>query len=76
MPEETTKILFFLVCSVVTILFFALVPYSWLGARDWFLPERITNTRWYRVAMRVVVIVLLEVLAYVTIILGHWQRQS
>jgi hypothetical protein len=72
---ETTKVLFFLVVSVVTILAVAFAPYSWISWYWWrrLLPERITNTRWWRGAWRGVTIVLLLVMAYGVIFLG-WKR--
>ena len=75
MPE-TTKVLFFLVFAVVTILLVALAPYSWVRGY-WrgpgLLPERITNTRWFRGATRGAAIVLLLVLVYAMVFLG-WKR--
>jgi hypothetical protein len=68
---ETTKVLFFLFCAVFTIIGGALVPFSWVTLRGTgFLPERITNTRWFRGAMRVSVTVFLLVVAYGVIFLG------
>lgn len=77
MPE-TTKGLFFLVVSVVTILAVAFAPYSWITWYWWrgpqgLLPERITHTRWWRGAWRGMLIVLLLVMAYGVIFLG-WKR--
>lgn len=74
MPE-TTKVLFFLVVSVATVLLVAVVPYSWISWYYWrgLLPERITNTRWWRGAWRGVLIVLLLVMAYGVVFLG-WKR--
>jgi hypothetical protein len=73
---ETTKVLFFLVFAVVTILLVALAPYSWVRGY-WrgtgLLPDRITNTRWFRGAAKAAAIVLLLVMAYGMLFLG-WKR--
>ena len=74
MPE-TTKVLFFLVFSVFSILFIGLAPYDWV-VRRWvtgLFPERITNTRWFRGAAKGVVIVILLVMAYGGLFWG-WDR--
>jgi hypothetical protein len=69
---ETTKVLFFLFCAVVTILLVGLPPYDWV-VRQWvtgLFPERITNTRWFRGTAKGVVIVLVLMMAYGGIFLG------
>ena len=68
---ETTKVLFFLVVSVVFGLGAMFVPFSWVAWRGTgFLPERITSTRWFRVATRVSAMVVILVLGYGIVFLG------
>jgi hypothetical protein len=68
---DTTLVLFYLVGSVVFVLGAAFLPFSWIAWRGTrFLPERITNTRWFRGATRVSVMVFILVLGYGILFLG------
>ena len=65
MSETTTKVLFYLVFSVFTILLVGWGP-SWLNWRTGLLSTRILNTWWYKVAA----IVFLLVFGYGLLFLG------
>ncbi len=71
MPEETAKVLLYFLVSVVFVLGAAFLPFSWIAWRGTgFLPERITNTRWFRGATRVSAMVVVLVLGYGILFLG------
>jgi len=72
MPE-TTKVLLFLVFSVCWLLVCAFVPYSWL--RQGPLPERLTNTLWFEVVLRGVLLVSVVWIAHGVIFVSFEQDQ-